>query len=53
MKDKTLLKDKTITIRLTPEQAFGLEEVAAVFLCSKSVLIRAAIQYLIDRYYDQ
>jgi hypothetical protein len=44
MKDKTNNKDNKITVRLTPNQSFMLNEMASVLGVKKSVLVR----YILD-----
>ena len=49
MKDKTNNKDNKITVRLTPNQSFMLNEMASVLGVKKSVLVR----YILDQYIAQ
>lgn len=53
MKDKTLLKDKSVTIRLNPNQSFELDEISKMYDCSKSQLIRAALELILNRYEEK
>lgn len=49
MKDKTNNKDNKITVRLTPNQSFMLNEMVSVLGVKKSVLVR----YILDQFIAQ